>query len=714
MINSNNTLLNNSTRSFHSIGLTQSAAAVAKEESLLSHENKPLFDKILIANRGEIACRVMRTCQKLGIKTVAVYSEADAKSMHVAMADEAFLIGPAESQKSYLRGEKILEVAKKTGAQAIHPGYGFLSENANFARECENAGIVFIGPPATAIISMGSKSESKKIMEGAKVPVVPGYHGDDQAEDKLLAEAKKIGFPVLIKAVMGGGGKGMRIVAAEKEFIEQLHSAKREALNSFADDRVLVERYIGKPRHVEIQVFADTLGNCVYLFERDCSVQRRHQKIIEEAPAPGLSDEVRRAMGESAVAAAKAVGYVGAGTVEFIMDNTDQKYYFMEMNTRLQVEHPVTEMITGQDLVDWQVRVASGHRLPKLQSELKPNGHSFEARIYAENPDKGFLPGTGKLKYLSPPEESEHVRVETGVRQGDEVSIYYDPMIAKLVVWGEDREIALKKLKNCLDKYHISGVTTNIEFLKRLATNQKFREIDLDTHFIERYRSDLFPERKTSDEIYVLGAISLIMNQQAELEVKSKTTVFSTLSGVHINHHNSKTIVFHDEHDEDVTVPVEITYLFDGNKNKNVFSVKTNDKTFEVKASYSPATNELTTFINGSKYQAASVVSDNEVNLFTRQGTNHKLKPVVVSIGESVAAGKGSLKSPMPGKIVNVNVQVGHEVKQGDTLLEMEAMKMVHKIIAPKDGIVKSMPYKKDDLVEGDAVLVELDDLPSE
>lgn len=660
---------------------------------------------------------MIRTCQKLGIKTVAVYSEADTLSMHVAMADESYLLGPAESQKSYLRGEKILEIAKKCGAQAIHPGYGFLSENSHFAQLCQQENVVFIGPPPSAIIAMGSKSESKKIMERASVPVVPGYHGDDQSEQKLLNESKKIGFPVLIKAVMGGGGKGMRIVESEHQFLEQLHSAKREALNSFGDDRVLVEKYIGKPRHVEIQVFADTHGNCVYLFERDCSVQRRHQKIIEEAPAPGLSDEVRRAMGQSAVDAARAVGYVGAGTVEFIMDvNDGQKYYFMEMNTRLQVEHPVTEMITGQDLVEWQVKVASGHLLPKTQSELAPNGHSFEARIYAENPDKGFLPMTGKLKYLSTPQESETVRVETGVRQGDEVSIYYDPMIAKLVVWGEDREIALKKLKNCLDKYHISGVTTNIEFLKRLATNQKFRDMDLDTHFIERYRSDLFPERKTQDEIYVLGAVALMTEQQVASQSTPKLNVFSTLSNVHINHLQTRVITFHEEHQEDdateaATVPVSVTSLYDGNKHKNEFSVKVrHDKTYEVKASYDATTKELTTFINGAKYQATSVVGDNEVDLFTRQGTTHKLKPVVVSIGGGAAAGKGSLKSPMPGKIVNVNVKVGDSVKQGDTLLEMEAMKMIHKIIAPKDGVVKSLPYLKDEVVQGDAVLVELDD----
>ncbi|KAJ3178835.1 Methylcrotonoyl-CoA carboxylase subunit alpha, mitochondrial, partial [Irineochytrium annulatum] len=417
---------------------------------------KPLFDKILIANRGEIACRVMRTAKKLGVKTVAVYSEADRDAMHVKMADEAYQIGRAASAESYLRMDKIIDVAKRSGAQAIHPGYGFLSENAAFADVVEKSGISFIGPPPQAIIDMGSKSASKEIMIDAGVPVVPGYHGAEQAPEYLKQEAGKMGYPVLIKAIKGGGGKGMRIVDKEEDFLEMLESSKREAIKSFGDDTVLVEKYITRPRHVEVQVFADKLGNAVYLFERDCSVQRRHQKVLEEAPAnvqPHLTPELRLDLGTKAVAAAKAVNYVGAGTVEFILDTDTNKFYFMEMNTRLQVEHPVTEMVTNTDLVEWQLEVASGNRLPRLQADLVLDGHAFEARIYAENPDRGFLPDTGPLRHLSFPAASETVRVETGVRQGDEVSVHYDPMISKLVVKGENRTAALRVLRKALGEF---------------------------------------------------------------------------------------------------------------------------------------------------------------------------------------------------------------------------------------------------------------------
>ncbi|MEO8558177.1 MAG: biotin carboxylase N-terminal domain-containing protein, partial [Rhodospirillales bacterium] len=384
-----------------------------------------MFSKILIANRGEIACRVIKTAKAMGIRTVAVYSDADANARHVAMADEAWHIGPSSARESYLVADKIIDVAKKSGAQAVHPGYGFLSENAGFADACAAAGIVFIGPPPKSIRAMGSKSEAKKIMEKAKVPLVPGYHGDDQNEELLKTEAGRIGYPVLIKAAAGGGGKGMRVVESDAKFAEQLAGAKREAKGAFGDDHVLIEKYLTRPRHIEIQVFADTQGNCVYLFERDCSIQRRHQKVIEEAPAPGMQPERRRAMGEAAVAAAKAIGYVGAGTVEFIADQ-DGTFFFMEMNTRLQVEHPVTEMITGQDLVEWQLRVADGEALPLKQDQLKINGHAFEVRLYAEDPNRNFLPSIGKLRHLRLPTENKHVRVDTGVRQGDDVSMNYD------------------------------------------------------------------------------------------------------------------------------------------------------------------------------------------------------------------------------------------------------------------------------------------------
>lgn len=398
----------------------------------------------------------MKTCKKLGIRTVAVFSDADTKSLHVSMADEAFYIGPPLSSKSYLRGDKIIDVAMMTGAQAIHPGYGFLSESVEFAALCEKEGVIFIGPPESAIRDMGIKSTSKQIMTSAGVPCITGYHGENQADDFLVQEAEKIGYPLMIKAVRGGGGKGMRIALTREEFLTQLNSARTESEKAFGDSTMLLEKYVRSPRHVEVQVFADKYGDAVYLWERDCSVQRRHQKIIEEAPAPGISDELRRQLGEAAVKAAKAVNYVGAGTVEFILDKEDLSFHFMEMNTRLQVEHPITEMITGIDLVDWQIRIASGEPLPLTQDQIVRRGHAFEARIYAEDPASGFLPGAGPLNHLSTPEPSEFVRVETGVREGDDVTVHYDPMIAKLVVWGENRSQALNSLISRLSEYHVS------------------------------------------------------------------------------------------------------------------------------------------------------------------------------------------------------------------------------------------------------------------
>src|SRR6186713_230343 len=448
--------------------------------------------KLLIANRGEIACRVARTARRLGIRTVAVYSDADAHTAHVAACDEAVHIGGPRPQESYLRGDVILEAAKRTGAEAIHPGYGFLSENAEFAVACARAGIVFIGPSPEAIAAMGSKSSAKSLMEKADVPLTPGYHGERQEPDYLQAQAERIGFPVLIKAVAGGGGKGMRRVDVAAEFAAALASCRREAAASFADDRVLVEKYVTPARHVEIQVFGDNHGNVVYLFERDCSVQRRHQKVLEEAPAPGMTAERRQRMGEAAVAAARAVNYSGAGTVEFIAA-PDGRFYFMEMNTRLQVEHPVTEMITGTDLVEWQLRVAAGEPLPRTQGQLAITGHAIEARIYAEDPDKGFLPSTGRLIHLAPPAQSDCVRVDTGVEQGDAITPFYDPMIAKLIVHAADRDGALAKMKGALAQYRIVGVANNVEFLGRLVASDSFARADLDTALIEREQAALFP-----------------------------------------------------------------------------------------------------------------------------------------------------------------------------------------------------------------------------
>ena len=458
-----------------------------------------MFSKILIANRGEIACRVITTARRLGIKTVAVYSDADRNARHVAMADEAVHIGPSPARESYLVADRIIAAAKHTGAQAIHPGYGFLSENAGFAEACAKAGIVFIGPPPSAIHAMGSKSEAKKIMEKAKVPLVPGYHGDDQSPDLLAREAERIGFPVLIKASAGGGGKGMRVVEEAAKFADALAGAKREAKASFADDHVLVEKYLTRPRHIEIQVFADSHGNCLYLFERDCSIQRRHQKVIEEAPAPNMDPARRKAMGEAAVAAAKAIGYQGAGTVEFIA-NQDGTFYFMEMNTRLQVEHPVTEAITGQDLVEWQLVVAAGGRLPLTQDQLRIDGHAVEVRLYAEDPNRNFLPSTGTLVHLRLPEEGPHVRVDTGVRQGDTVTPFYDPMIAKVIVHDRDRTSAMRRMAALMGETEVVGVTTNAALLKALCSHPAFVGGEVDTGFIERHHDTLFAAPEPADD----------------------------------------------------------------------------------------------------------------------------------------------------------------------------------------------------------------------
>jgi len=476
-----------------------------------------MFSKILIANRGEIACRVMRTAKRLAIRTVAVYSDADEGALHVALADEAYPIGPAAARESYLSIEKILAAARASGAEAIHPGYGFLSENAEFAEACAEAGIVFIGPPAAAIRAMGSKSAAKALMEKAGVPLVPGYHGADQDAALLAKEAKKVGFPVLIKAASGGGGKGMRIVESAADFAAALASAKREAKASFGDDTVLIEKYLTRPRHIEMQIFADRHGNCVHLFERDCSVQRRHQKVVEEAPAPGMDVARRKAMGAAAIAAAKAVAYVGAGTIEFIAEGDD--LFFMEMNTRLQVEHPVTEMITGTDLVEWQLRIAAGEKLPKRQDELQISGHAIEVRLYAEDPTRDFLPATGTLHHLRVPEGDPHIRVDTGVREGDAISIHYDPMIAKLIAWGADRAAALRRLGAALDRYEIVGVTTNRDFLARLATAPDFAAGGVDTGIIARHRDALIPPPAAAPpRIVAAAALSLLLDQAAASE----------------------------------------------------------------------------------------------------------------------------------------------------------------------------------------------------
>nr|KAF6382836.1 methylcrotonoyl-CoA carboxylase 1 [Pipistrellus kuhlii] len=636
--------------------------------------------KVLIANRGEIACRVMRTAKKMGIQSVAVYSEADRNSMHVDMADEAHFIGPAPSQQSYLSMEKIMQVAKISAAQAIHPGYGFLSENMEFAELCKQEGIIFIGPPSSAIRDMGIKSTSKSIMAAAGVPVVEGYHGEDQTDQCLREHAGRIGYPVMIKAVRGGGGKGMRIARSEKEFQEQLESARREAKKSFNDDAMLIEKFVDTPRHVEVQVFGDHHGNAVYLFERDCSVQRRHQKIIEEAPGPGIKPEVRKKLGEAAVRAAKAVNYVGAGTVEFIMDSKHD-FYFMEMNTRLQVEHPVTEMITGTDLVEWQLKIAAGEKIPLSQEEITLQGHAFEARIYAEDPLNNFMPGAGPLVHLSTPPADLATRIETGVRQGDEVSVHYDPMIAKLVVWAADRQAALTKLQYSLRQYHIVGLHTNIDFLLRLAGHPEFKAGNVHTDFIPQHREELLPSRKaTAKEFLCQAALGLILREKAMSDVFQIQT-------------------------QDVAIAV--TYNQDGS-----YSMKIGDKIFQVLGDLQSEGDctYLKCSINGVSSKTKLIILENTIYLFSVEGTVQFDIPVPKYLSSVSSEGmQAGAIAPMTGTIEKVFVKAGDKVKAGDPLMVMIAMKMEHTIKAPKDGTIKRVLYREGTQANRHAPLVEFE-----
>jgi len=669
-----------------------------------SMSNTSQISKVLIANRGEIACRVMKTAKLLGIQTVAVYSDADRNSMHVAMADQAVRIGPPASGQSYLRGDKILEVAKLTGAQAIHPGYGFLSENVEFAEQCQKEGVIFVGPPSSAIRDMGIKSTSKIIMEAAGVPVIHGYHGEEQSVEKLKSEAAKIGYPVMIKAVRGGGGKGMRIAMTEADFEPQLDSAKREAMKAFGDEVMLLEKFVVDPRHIEVQVFGDMHGNYVYLFERDCSVQRRHQKIIEEAPGPGLSWEVRRQLGEAAVRAAQAVNYVGAGTVEFVMDK-DFNFYFMEMNTRLQVEHPVTEMITGVDLVEWQLNAAAGQVLPVKQEDINLRGWSFEARIYAEDPNNSFMPGAGPLDYLATPEAGEDVRIETGVRQGDQVSVHYDPMIAKLVVWSQDRDSALRKLKACLAEYNIQGLSTNVNFLLDLASHPEFVAGNVDTEFIPRHYDSLFPEKTVSDISLCEAVVASVLSDSS---IKPKlsldpTSPFAHLTGARFNHNLQQIVSLTHE---GKSMSARVTSM-----GGNQFSVKIGDKNYSVNAklTQNPQRNftELVTDIDGDISKQRVVVNSDTVTLFTKEGSKEFRKPLPRYKSAGVGGGSlGDAVAPMPGVIEKVVVEDGAEVQAGDPLIIMIAMKMEYVIKAPKAGTVKKVNSKLGDFVEKGKVLV--------
>ena len=668
-----------------------------------------MFDKILIANRGEIACRVAATARRLGIRTVAVYSEADANARHVLACDEAVGIGGAAPRDSYLRADRILEVARATGAQAVHPGYGFLSENAGFAQACADAGIAFIGPPPAAIRSMGSKSAAKTLMGQAGVPLVPGYHGEDNDPDLLAREAQRIGYPVLIKASAGGGGKGMRRVDAAADFAAALASCQREAQSSFGDAHVLVERYVTRPRHIEIQVFADSQGQCVHLFERDCSVQRRHQKVLEEAPAPGMGDARRAEMGAAAVAAAQAVGYVGAGTVEFIAEATDDgdlRFYFMEMNTRLQVEHPVTEAITGQDLVEWQLRVAAGQPLPLRQDQLRIHGHAIEARICAEHPDAGFLPATGTMDVLRwPPhvafqraDKERGVRVDAGVVEGDAITPHYDPMIAKLIVWGSNRAQALARLAAALQATHIVGLHTNVAFLRRVVKSYAFASADLDTALIERERAVLLDQPALALEVAAAGVIAHVLAQEA---AEPATDPWARRDGWRL--HGGARRHF-DLVVADAAQPVALARHHDGRCELQIGAQRwpIHSRTL--------ADGQHDVLLGQRRLRLSVYAHGERVAVFAAEGQAVLRHVDAIAHAGDAAVEAGRLTAPMPGKVVAFFAQPGDQVSRGQPLAVMEAMKMEHTLAAPRDGVVAELLYAVGDQVAEGGELLRLQD----
>ncbi|WP_288999769.1 acetyl/propionyl/methylcrotonyl-CoA carboxylase subunit alpha [uncultured Psychrobacter sp.] len=692
-----------------------------------------MFSKILIANRGEIACRVAATAKRLGVRTVAVYSDADRGAKHVAVCDEAVYLGGSSPKDSYLKGDAIIAIARDVGAQAIHPGYGFLSENADFAQACQDAGLVFIGPSADAIRAMGGKSESKRLMEAAGVPLIPGYHGDNQDVEFLKQQADSIGYPVLIKASAGGGGKGMRIVEQSSDFIEMLDSCRREAITSFGNDQVLIEKYALKPRHIEIQVFGDTHGNYVHLFERDCSVQRRHQKVLEEAPAPGVDAAMREAMGTAAIEAARAVSYVGAGTVEFIVEQREgtMSFYFMEMNTRLQVEHPVSEAITGVDLVEWQLLVASGQPLPKSQDDLAINGHAIEARICAENPDNDFLPATGTLFTYQKPEHSTFdvadVRIDDGVREGDVISPFYDSMIAKLIVHAPTREQALAKLDRALAQTRIVGLPNNVAFLRYILNTESFSQANLDTALIEREADELFDQHPLDLSTLVVTAIAQQLASEGmaqDADPFSKPTGFRAYNdytrsfslvydeqsySARISHWHNATATAGKKGADNLsrfTLVIE-KEIANADKNANANVAAPAEAVYESEVSYaSDDAHNHTLWLDGARINTQSWVNHETVYVFTDRGRDEiTLVDIMAHVGEESAA-VGSLKSPMPGQVVAFKVAVGDSVKKGEPLAVIEAMKIEHTITAPTDGVVGELLFAAGDSVaDGDELL---------
>ncbi|KAK7511830.1 carbamoyl-phosphate synthase L chain, ATP binding domain-containing protein [Phyllosticta citriasiana] len=679
--------------------------------------SKPLTS-ILIANRGEIAIRVGRTASKYGIRTTTIYTDPDVQSQHAASSPWAVNLG---QPSAYLDGDRIIQVAKEHGCQGVHPGYGFLSENPHFAKKCTEAGLVFIGPPWKAIDAMGSKSRSKEIMTAAGVPCIPGYHGGNQNPDFLQKEAEKIGYPVLLKAVKGGGGKGMRIVQTPAEFMDQLKSAKSEATNSFGDDVMLVEKYITKPRHIEVQVFADSHGNCVALGERDCSIQRRHQKILEESPAPNLDESVRQDLWEKARAAALAVNYEGAGTVEFIFDNDTNEFFFMEMNTRLQVEHPVSEMVTGQDLVQWQLHVAGGGKLPMTQDqiheEIKLRGHAIEARIYAENPDLNFIPDSGKLVHLKTPEPTPQVRIDAGFVEGDEVSSHYDPMIAKLIIHGPDRLAALNKMRMALEEYEVAGPVTNIEFIKRLAVSPAFVAGDVETGYIQKHHDELFERRPTPPEVYAQAAIAVLIQEAESLKAPHAIGFPSTTLGftesysareIHLLEKDPSAATTVQNADNTTNTAVTLQQ-----KSPDTFSATIGDVSYpSIKAQFDPTTSTLTSYYPHTRLTTRFVRTGSLLTLF-QHGKQYRLELPLPKWAEKalgVKEAKNSVVAPMPCKVLRVEVQEGDNVEMGQALVVIESMKMETVIKSPVQGIVKKIVHGQGDLCKAGTALVEFED----
>lgn len=692
--------------------------------------------KILIANRGEIACRVIHSAKKLGIQTVAIYSSADTKAKHVELADEAYYIGEAAAKDSYLQGQRIIQIALKTNAQAIHPGYGFLSENAEFSQLCSDNNLIFIGPPAQAINAMGLKSESKIRMEAANVPLVPGYHGEDQSIDRLKQACIDIGFPVLLKASAGGGGKGMRIVESLEGIEEAIAAAQREGLSSFSDSHLLAEKYLKNPRHIEIQLFCDQYGKGVYLFERDCSIQRRHQKIVEEAPAPNFPDTIRKAMGEAALQAAKAINYVGAGTVEFLYENGE--FYFMEMNTRLQVEHPVSEYITGQDLVAWQIKIASGEPLPLSQDALNIRGHAIEVRLYAEDPSNDFLPTAGTIDQFIYPEESAHfsldyeqgIRMDTGVSNGDEVSPFYDPMIAKLIVWAEDRQSAINKMKQALQHTHITGLTTNVRYLEQLISLPSFaqagREHDsFDTCFIEKNAQALVDNNTLSEQelcIHQIFCAYYLYQQRQEAQVEhtinsnDQNSPWNTTLGWRLNSGAEDPIEFFSI-EKQSSADIKLTAQFQ-QRPSGKQSLLLAGKTYYVEnLSHHELSNPkslkksqpMSLHIKSSELQdnridchikAHVLLHKNQIQVHSSTGTQIFTIPPRLNHEQGEEINDQGLKAPMNGCLTDIKITAGDTVKSGDILVIMEAMKMEHTIKAPYDGIIDQVFFAEGDLVD--------------